>query len=224
MAPSPIQIWLNEGRDYYEGLELCRRYVKNKTLLDLLETGDTSFTRKKMLAALNAIDEEAILDSSRPDPIQRKLKLPEYDYYSLPENLQEKHRMKAKLYRDAGILHEQLWYLQGKELEDAAGAIVTMMRANQQLWEELDYYQQHGELPKAELKVSVPEIETLKEIEIPLVIRRIQQKLSTRRKALLTTTKDNDRKILIKEITLLEAQLAKLKLRRNEIMERDGLV
>jgi len=218
---NPISVWKNDGADYFEGLELCRKYLPEGPLMKLLETGESSLTRKKMLKALGEIEFTATLDAERVDPLQRKLKLPEYDYFNLPESLQEKHKMKGQLYKDAGKLHAQLWYLQGKELEDAAGAIVTMMRANQQLWEELDFYHEHGELPRRDLKLAVPEIEGLKDVEVPTRIAREKAKLSDRKKKLTTTVKDNERRALIKEINILEAYIEKLRLREKYLLEQE---
>jgi len=167
MPVPAIERWLNNSpRDYSTGFALYQRYGKSRFLLELLGQGEDEYNTQRLLLELKNINSHLVLPpvgvaspsggtSPREVPSGVFSSLDSYTRFSpvqrepiqtdqLPESLQKMVVEKSSLYKQCYSLHQRLEYLPSdKERASAAQLICDHFRRIDEIWQQLDYYQQH---------------------------------------------------------------------------------
>lgn len=155
MQLASVQQWLATGQGYQEGLVILERLNPGHVLLSLFRSGESSFTRKKLLDTLIAVGEQAAketpirLPNIRPVPkakpesrVQQTASLKEN---LLPQILQERSKEKKRLYHLKMAKRREL---DPKGSIDANSKVLEAMRKLDsqidQIWSELDLYERTG--------------------------------------------------------------------------------
>lgn len=162
MLIQQIRQWLDNYQDFAEGLELLKQSNHNPSLCYILKKiGATKFNQQKLIDELSNILTHHIA-SAETEPVNGV----EYDFFSLPEELQKEHFRKSTLYKEAGKLHQAL--CNNPSEEEAAKlteGIMRLMQENQQIWEKLDYFKAHG-VTKKQTNTVIPDIIGLSQVEL----------------------------------------------------------
>jgi hypothetical protein len=138
-----IHSWLNTTKDFDKGLDILARIGKDTFVISMLKKhGNTA--PNKIILEKKLREHLQLLHGLNPE-LEVKQDFVSYDFYQLPENLQKKHVLKSKLYKEAGQLHSKL-ATAGSDAERAAMAkqIIENMKANQAIFEEIDYFLKYG--------------------------------------------------------------------------------
>lgn len=176
MAIVDIQIWLSGKHDYSTGLQLINRYSNNRVLKMMLDRGETSFNREKMIEELTALNrsEEANYNN-RPQPEERKI-LGDAEWLRAPAEVREWKKRATELFKENGRKHARLChlvseakrvhgndinainnYLKEHHAGSIANEILDMDDEIASLFEKIDYWREFGNLPKEQNTVTIDE-------------------------------------------------------------------
>jgi len=138
---SAIAIWLRSGQSYPEGCALFEKHGTNEPLKRLLKTGESPFTRSKLVEELTALVSQP---SSAAAVVTRQVDQP------LPDAVKQLNEQRAKLFKETARLHAQLPLLAtNEERLQHALVIKQNFRLINQYWAQLRQFEQTGQLPGA---------------------------------------------------------------------------
>ena len=167
MPVSAIERWLhNPSRDYATGYALYQRYGKSRFLIDLLGQGEDEYNRGRLLQELKALNSAIVVPAVAANEVKNQgaeREIPSGEFSSLqsytrfsppqrepvqtdqlPESLQKLVVEKSSLYKQCCSLHQRLEYMPSdKERAAAAALICDHFHRIEEIWQQLDYYQQH---------------------------------------------------------------------------------
>lgn len=155
---SEIENYLQSSQDFEKGVELYLKFSDSKTLKSLFESGNTTYSKSKLLHALKDISTAAIpatLPAPKDSPIEayrakREANVVQIRYSELPHVLQEKNRYKAALYKQARDCHSFLYDAPNNDVRrDYAKLILSNFKEIDDIWKELEDYQEKGILRSA---------------------------------------------------------------------------
>lgn len=155
MEQQRILDWQKSGAGYEEGIELLRDSGADNALINLLESGETSYTSRKL--------KEAIADLFEDHRNAIKPKFNKSDLDSFPDDLKELHGQIIIRLRERSILQSNLYQLcyraddqprkgiEDKDFSKQAKEIMSVQDWIHQAYEQLDYFKEHGKrLPGTE--------------------------------------------------------------------------
>ncbi len=137
--PVDILQWLNSDKDYKSGVALYDKHGTSQVVKDMLKKHENDFTREKLFSALTAIQ-------GAEKPLKR-IKTAPVDPRTRPDILIVKEKLKGELY--AQLNHYRSKAFEAKTVRTRyryVKKVKELERQIQELWEELDYYDQHGQL------------------------------------------------------------------------------
>ena len=147
MAATAFQAWLDAGEDYETGRAVYAQRGSNTTLKKLLELGPTAYNRKRLRLALAELIEEAPAVAPATSLVFTKPAAPASKY---PPEVQLLVEEKLACFKEAAHLQAQLRVLAtDAQRLAAAKQIKALMRRNQQLWDDINHFDEHGHLPPA---------------------------------------------------------------------------
>lgn len=188
-AIKEIRRWLSGKRNYEAGRLLYEKYGRNHNLKRIFTRGPNNFNTPKLLQELQmilnrAISREAEAADKKVIAIGQKLSnkkneqapgsLPKSSDFiktgpgpkkpiridQLPPRLRELAVKKGDLYREVAYLHSQLLHLDEVKRKEACRRIIENGDKIRAIWEELDYYHDHGKekpIEAAGKKIELPE-------------------------------------------------------------------
>jgi hypothetical protein len=153
MSAIAISNWLRSEQNYGEGLALLEQSGSgNGPLLRLLKTGDSPYTRAKLLEeiqllAVFARPETSGLRGISVYPANPAVSTPSEKV--LPEQITQLIEQRSKLYKESARLHSQLTLLASNEERFRhALAIRKNFRLVNQYWAQIKQFEQTGQLPQ----------------------------------------------------------------------------
>lgn len=153
---SAIEAFFKTPFDYKKGVDLYALNSKDKSLLPLLNSGESSFTKKKLHEALKKISAESIAKSE----VKAKVHLPDIgeftdvseskfisiDYLALPAHIKARWNHKRALFKQAKDAHFRLPDLTISEEQRAelAFSILNNFDEIQDIFNEAEDFQERG--------------------------------------------------------------------------------
>lgn len=165
MGYAEINLWLKSERNFADGVLLLEQAGASASLIMLLESGENSFTRNKLIVALKEVLEEKQADDVAPALAETRVDKFEHnpkdyeqlsdskrlwiDVARLPDNLKQLWIKKADLTREQGALHSKLEHLPKKEDRLAVGLrILEIEDERTEIWKQLEEFQRTGKAPE----------------------------------------------------------------------------
>jgi hypothetical protein len=143
MSAIAISNWLRSEQDYQAGLALLEQHSGEGPLIRLLKTGDSPYTRAKLLQELQQLvtqpgPEKPLISDQLPIPVP-------------PEQITRLIEQRKKLYKESARLHSQLTLLASdRERLEHALTIRKNFRLVNQYWAQIKQFEQTGQLPQPE--------------------------------------------------------------------------
>lgn len=152
-----IEDYLRNSSNYTRGCELLKKFAPDSPLHGLLSSGESTFTRGKLFAALQLIsskhDVETPEDKLPPLKAFRTLsesKVMRIDFSKLPDSLKEQMKEKNALFKQSAELHRMLSMdISNAERYSMALQILSNFDRIDKIWKDAEAFQQHGILPEA---------------------------------------------------------------------------
>ncbi len=231
-----IRQWIATGRSFKKGLELLALLKGESFLVKMCRLqGNTTFNKKKLDEALDLFIQELTSD---PEPAQEPERVPDdgVDFHKLPPDLQALYLEKNSLYREAAYQHRRINSFTGKSTEEPHGIVRIVytgeqatkraeaiqivaknMKRNGEIWRELDYFQQHGAVPKPPAKiVAVINLDDMPDAELVAYRSRVRNWIS-KNKSKAGRMPDGEKKtVLLSRIAEKEAEFIGIERRYQE--------
>lgn len=158
MAIALIEDWFNTGCDFQIGVDIYLKYGSNKTLKNLFQKSENSFTRKKLREELEAILEhlkpqEIVIETLKRNEvsadefsINTEHKNLRYDVKDFPKDLKELDKERKRYFAKAVFLKNTLI---NKSLIDRRKALAEIKHIMRDvipgIYKQLDFYYESGE-------------------------------------------------------------------------------
>lgn len=142
-----INDWKNTY-DFAEGIRLAKKYQASSTLMVLLNSGDSSYSRRKLSEFLDKVNEKLLKSAEKKAVVvkQNQRYLEPADGTAFPPHIQKKVTEKNKMYLEAAHLHSQLEVIpQADTRYKHAQRILLLQKKITRIWNELDYYRENGQ-------------------------------------------------------------------------------
>jgi hypothetical protein len=177
MAIAEIQAWLNGNRDFEVGKQLYLAHGDEDLFKSQLNLVETSFLRKKLITKLSDVNQNAIAFLQAKSEIEIKQTTthpPEFEFQKpeknskpviihneLPTFLQKRDLLKSKRWKQLNELRHSL----SPDTDDNEVRLKNVSIIKKisncddeitQIWKELNYYVQTGELLKKEEEIDLP--------------------------------------------------------------------
>jgi hypothetical protein len=153
---SAIEAYLKSPSNYKKGVELYSLHSKDKSLLALFSSGESSFTKRRLFEVLKVLSLQSVPKSE----VKSKLNLPDIgqytdvteskfisiDYHALPQHIKKRFDHKRALFRQAKDAHFRLPDLTITEEQRAelAFTILDNFDEIQDIFNEAEDYQERG--------------------------------------------------------------------------------
>ncbi|QCR23083.1 hypothetical protein [Pontibacter sp. SGAir0037] len=158
-----IQEWLHSNRDYATGRQLYEQHGSSTALKKVFALGESVYNRERLLAELKALLPAAPLPkpAAVPKPLQKE-KPAKVKPISTTEKHVLIHRVKEqmyKLYREREEQHAIMGmeHLAAEDRYKHALRVLEISDRLTELWQQLQYIEQHGALPAPEPKYTIPD-------------------------------------------------------------------
>jgi hypothetical protein len=139
MSAIAISNWLRSEQNYSEGCVLFEQYGTNEPLKRLLKTGESPFTRIKLLEELSML-------ASKPSTASAGV--PAQPEKPIPDTVKQLNEDRVNLFKQTARLHAQLPLLAtNEERLQYALTIKQNFRLINQYWAQLRQFEQTGQLP-----------------------------------------------------------------------------
>ena len=187
-----IQAWLNNSkRKYIDGVELYAKYGTNSTLLNLFRKSESVFNKQKLFDELSKIAEQNQPKPSAEEkpkaehaPAKPKLRR---ELFTPDEITAPIYQLKLNSFKKMSALHQNLCAITGnshkanQERYKIQIEIIQLDELNEECWDKIHYYNEHGELPADETQfncnaLTIRELVNLEKV-IPTYVTKFNNQL-----------------------------------------------
>lgn len=202
MDVAKIAQWFDAGCDYKRGIDILEQYEPDCSELVVLKRRESNFNANKLYSLI-----KNLLNKFTETNVQANsgLNYPDYNFFDLPEPLQQLHIEKGKAYAEAGKLHSKL-----EKDPSLAGRIIELMDFNREAWSEIDYFLSHGHVQNKVTQYLAPDLEGMTDIELLKFKTNNASNLTKWRKKIKALPKGKDKdalKLKIDTHTKLQQQV-----------------
>ncbi len=214
-----IHNWLSPGSDFdfNRGVLLYNFFSKTTFDKKIHPTVAQRIRLANLKYELNKIQklqkEKIVKEAVKEMVLETKPDTPEeykelMDASNLPINLQKKWIEKGKLYKQIGELRKNLWSDEKETRALAAQQIVSLTKENRKIWNEINFYQQHGHemTPLEDTTVDI-DIRQLSTKELIMLSKNLPPWISKEKKKIATEVDAKKKKLREKGLTLNENKL-----------------
>lgn len=216
-----IYNWLQTATDFTEGIKIFNFFSKINFdkkfpphMLERVRLANLKYELNKLLKVQkNNIVKQAlpvVLLEQKPNSVEEHKEV--IDAINLPYELQKKWIQKGKLWNQIGLLRKNLWSESKEERKEAAQEIVKLTKENRKLWEELEYFKQHGvEMKPADDHSADVEISQLSVAELLVLSKNLPPWISKEKRKIASELDEKEKKRRIKELQSNETKLKTVK-------------
>lgn len=174
-----IAEWLESDRHYHTGLLLLEKNSVNRSLISILKTGENSFTRAKLVQALQDL-------VTTKGKVKIKINIDDRPAIKVRQECTSKSELlfltekKNLAFKEMASLHAKLKELPSDiERYNHQVRILELDSQIDDLWHKIDYFNEHGHLPPDE---NEQPINTIRDVvnafkNIPTYISKINTRL-----------------------------------------------
>lgn len=211
-----VKAWVNsKHKDYWTGVQLYERYGTNRTLIRLFKRKESAYTRQKLAEELRKLAEKPKKQNYKVTQRYSDTAKSPVNHQELPDVLKKLDIEKGKLFKEAAQLHEQI----SEQMEDmpkanrlkAKDTIERNFKRIEQIWADIDYWQQHGELPEHLKETPKDEGERIRLSDFINRRKNVPTYISKAKKELEKTTDKVKKQEIQARIDQFNEELAQLK-------------
>ena len=214
-----IHNWLSPGSDFDFNTGVCLYNFFSKTTFDKkihpnvperIRLANLKYELNKILRQQKqTIVKEAVKEialEAQPNSAEEHKEL--IDASNLPFELQKKWIKKGQMYKQIGELRKNLFSESKETRALAAQQIVSLTKENRKIWNELNFYQQHGHemVPQEDTTVDI-DIRQLSTNELIRLSKNLPSWISKEKKKIATEVDAKKKKLREKGLILNENKL-----------------
>lgn len=213
-----ISLWLNNNGPYSEGVQLLLECKPKHNLRRFFAKGETVVSRRALMYDLKKVLSDNNFKSPVVNLTQYNKKIiegrsaeeisEEINILAMPAEIKDMWLQKNHYASEASRLRKGMVKFKkvGKsiigyagfppaEMKRRAGLILDLMEMNQELWDKIRHYQQHGSLPAGEVKRTLPpEAATLSIGEMLTISKNLPSWLSKEKKKIAACSDESEKK------------------------------